>query len=409
MFQDNSSNINYDQDFLSNAHNFNNPTNNVDPLDSVQTHLNSLLLIAELEEALRSCKSKSPGPDGIPYLFIQNLPKNAKIYLLSLYYSIWNNKTFPNSWRHGYVIPILKPDKNKFLPDSYRPICLLNTICKLLEKIINNRLMWFLEKSTYFTPEQNGFRSNRSTTKNLLNIKNEIQTAIQNKQKLGIISFDIAKVYDTAWRSRIIYKLNQILSKGNMLYFINNFLRNRTFQVKTSNSLSDPFTQENGVPQGSTISVTLFLIAINDISQGVRNPNIPLLYADDFTITCRSSNSITIQQLLQDSTNVLMSWSKISGFRFAPNKTSLILINHRKKKETISVNIGSHSIKNKPQVKILGAILDSKATWLPCIRHIKISCTRRINIIKTLSHTSWGANTETLLKIHKTLILSKID
>jgi len=116
-----------------------------------------------------------------------------------------------------------------------------------------------------------------------------------------------------------------------MLDYINNFLGTRTFQVKTSNILSNTFTQENGVPQGSTISVTLFLIAINDISEGIHNPNIPLLYADDFNIICRSANSSTIQQLLQDLINKLEFWSKMSGFRFAPNKTSLILINQKRK------------------------------------------------------------------------------
>jgi len=253
MFQDNSSNSNYDQEFLSNAHIFNDPINTVSPCNNVQTYLNSSLLITELEEALRNCKSKSPGPDGIPYLFIQNLPSNARIHLLSIYNSIWNNNCFPNSWRHGHVIPILKPDKNKFLPDSYRPICLLNTLCKLLEKIINNRLMWHLEKSNFFIAEQNGFRRHRSTTKNILNIKNEIQTTLKNNQSLGLISFDIAKAYDSAWRPRIIQKLNKIITKGNMLDFINNFLGTRTFQVKTSNVLSNTFTQENGVSQGSTI------------------------------------------------------------------------------------------------------------------------------------------------------------
>jgi len=102
--------------------------------------------------------------------------------------------------------------------------------------MINNRLMWHLEKSNYLTLEQNGFRRNRSTTKNILNIKNEIQTALKYNQSLGLISFDLAKAYDSAWRPRIIHKLNQILTKGNMLDFINNFLSTRTFQVKISTS-----------------------------------------------------------------------------------------------------------------------------------------------------------------------------
>lgn len=98
MFEDNSSNSNYyDQEFLPNAHTYNNPTNTVYSYDNIQTYLNSALLITELENALRNCKGKSPSPDGIPYLFIQNLPKNAKIHLLSIYNSIWNSNTYLKS------------------------------------------------------------------------------------------------------------------------------------------------------------------------------------------------------------------------------------------------------------------------------------------------------------------------
>jgi len=77
------------------------------------------------------------------------------------------------------------------------------------------------------------------------------------------------------WRPRILDKLNKVIAKGNTLNFIENFLKRRTFQVKTSKTLSDTFVQENGVPQGSTIYVILFLIAINDISEELTLPTYP--------------------------------------------------------------------------------------------------------------------------------------
>jgi hypothetical protein len=186
--------------------------------------------------------------------------------------------------------------------------------------------MWFLEKFDYFTSVLNGFHiRNRSIINNFLDIKNEIVTYIKNKQKPGMISFDIVKAYDTAWRPRIILKkLNNIIEKGNGLDFISNFLKHHIFQVKTFNTLSDTFPQEIGVFQGSSISVNIFLIAINNIFKEILSLNIPLLYADDFTLICRSTKANNIQQIFQDSTNKLISWSKISGFRFSPEKTSLI-------------------------------------------------------------------------------------
>jgi len=182
----------------------------------------------ELEIVLRTNKSKSPGPDGIPYVFIQNLLLNSIKHLLDIFNTIWNNNLFPKYWRHEFVTPILKSNKNKYLTKSYSPITLLSTLCKLLEKIISPRLVWFLEKIKYISPEQNGFRKNRSILNNLLSIKNEIEISKKNKQS--------------------------------------------------------------------------FLLAINYISKHIPKPIIPMLYAADFSMLCRSSILITIKQILQDAT-----------------------------------------------------------------------------------------------------------
>jgi hypothetical protein len=408
-FKKNSSNINYDQDFIASTQRFTNPTNTVDPSDITQTQLNLPLKIEELEDALSHCKSNSPGPDGIPYIFIKNLPYNSKNFLLALYNTIWENNVFPTSWRHGHVIPIIKPNKNKFKAESYRPICLLNTLCKLIEKIINWRLTWFLEYHNILSPIQNGFRRHRSTFNNLLIIKKEIHTSIMNKQSLGMINFDIEKAYDTAWRPRILYKLNKIITKENILDFITYFLSHRTFLGKTSNNLSDSFCRENGVPQGSTISVTLFLIAINDIAEEINSPCIPMLYADDFTLLCRSTNFALIQQFIQNSTNKLMSWSKLSDFCFSSSKTNLLIFNQKRKSQKIFINIGDRTIQDQPRVKVLGITFDIKALWIPHIQNLKNSITFRLIIIKILAHITWGAQSSTLLKIHKAVILSKLD
>lgn len=58
--------------------------------------------------------------------------------------------TWPTSWKSGIVIPISKPGKDKFRTEGYRPITLLNTMCKLLEKILNHRLNWLKEKKLLF-------------------------------------------------------------------------------------------------------------------------------------------------------------------------------------------------------------------------------------------------------------------
>jgi len=106
-----------------------------------QSYLNCPITIEEILKALKRCTSKSTGPDNIPYSFIQNFNINTLQILLKIYNSIWNHNIFPQSWRNIIVISICKLGKNKFSPEGYRPISLLSTFCKLLEKIVNQRLV----------------------------------------------------------------------------------------------------------------------------------------------------------------------------------------------------------------------------------------------------------------------------
>jgi hypothetical protein len=109
---------------------------------------------------------------------------------------------------------------------------------KIMEKIINLRLIWFLEKNEILSKEQSDFRHARSTMDNLITIKIEIENAFEHKQILGMISLDISKTYDSIWRHKILTLFSKILTNGNMLKYITLFLKERQFQVNLSHNLS---------------------------------------------------------------------------------------------------------------------------------------------------------------------------
>lgn len=149
---------------------------------------------------------------------------------------------------------------------------------------------------------------------------------------MGLVNLDIAKAYDSTWRHNILIKLNQILSKGQILNIITDFLKDRTFQVKANNQMSSEFSQENGVPQGSALSVTLFLIAMDDITQCCSLPVKCNLFADDFNYSCRSNNIITVQKFLQITTNNLEECAGKTSFNFSPKKSNCIVFKKKKDK-----------------------------------------------------------------------------
>ncbi|KAF0703491.1 putative RNA-directed DNA polymerase, partial [Aphis craccivora] len=364
----------------------------INPKNSDQIDLNSSITFNEMETALNKCQRKSPGPDSIPYCFIINLGKIAKKLLLDIYNNIWHSGVISKEWKKGIIIPILKPGKNKHTTEGYRPITLLNTMTKIMEKIINLRLIWFLEKNEILSKEQSGFRHSRSTMDNLITIKTEIENAFKHKQILGMISLDITKAYDSVWRHRILSLLSKILTNGNMFKYITNFLKERQFQVKVSHTLSKTFNQENGIPQGSSLAVTLFLLAINEIVETIKVPVKANLFADDFNIYCRSNNLKTVQELLQIRANSLTDWSKKTGFSFSNLKSQ-----------------NNQDIPHHNKIKTLGITFDSKLNWVPHLKNIRDSISQKLNIIKIISHTSWGGDSSSLLMIYKTLIRSKTD
>ena len=116
----------------------------------------------EMETQLGLCKDSAPGTDDITISMIKHLTTLAKHTLLKAINKLWEASVYPEQWSKEIKLPFLKPGKDPNLPSSYRPISLTSCICKLFERMVNHRLMWFLEKNILF-PEQSGFRKQRST------------------------------------------------------------------------------------------------------------------------------------------------------------------------------------------------------------------------------------------------------
>ncbi|CAH1720846.1 unnamed protein product [Aphis gossypii] len=411
LFYLNSSDENYNATFLNNNIHMRNQhyTSCINPNLDEQIKLNSPIQLAEMVRATSKCTSLAPGPDGIPYCFIHNLPISALDSIIMVFNKIWSSGAIPKKWKHSIVIPIPKPNKNKFETKSYRPISLLNTMVKVLEKIIDSRLRWFLEKNNLLDPRQNGFRRHRSTSNTLHDIQAEIHSTLETKQVMGLIALDISKAYDTAWRPRILKILSNIISIDKLFNFIKNFLTDRTFQVRCNGKSSKLYTQHNGVPQGSTLSVSLFLLAINDIPQAIAPPVKCTLFADDFNLFCRSISPKTTITHLQDTLTALQDWSLVSGFSFSVEKSQCTFFTNKRNIGTTTITMNNIPIPIKKSIKILGILFDSKNTWIPHLKAIRKESLIRINTLKCFAHKSWGSHSSSLLQIYKALILSKLE
>ena len=111
---------------------------------------------------------------------------------------IWRTGKFPEDWHKAVIIPIPKPGKDKTEATNYRPIALTSCICKTMERMMNDRLVWFLESNNLISGIQAGFRKNYCTNAHLVRLDSFIRDAFIKKEHCVAIFFDLEKAYETA-------------------------------------------------------------------------------------------------------------------------------------------------------------------------------------------------------------------
>jgi hypothetical protein len=220
----------------------------------------------ELQRALNSSNSRSPGPDTIPFEFFKQMNDSQKADLLCFYNYIWNTG-LPHQWRDAIVIPIPKPGKCATNAESYRPIALTNCVCKIMERMVNWRLQAFLESGKLLNNCQSGFRAYHSTSDALVRLENSVKTSFIKGQFCIAVFLDITQAFDTVWHCGLIQKLYNLGLAGNLPHFISSFIKMRKISVKVNATCSNSYPLHSGVPQGSVLSPMLFNIMIDDISR----------------------------------------------------------------------------------------------------------------------------------------------
>jgi Reverse transcriptase (RNA-dependent DNA polymerase) len=202
----------------------------------------------EMSEALDGCSGSSPGPDDIEYELIKQLDYQEKLSILNSFNQIWPTGEFPDDWRTATVIPVAKPGKNPELAENYRPRALTSCLCKLLERMVNARLVWFLEKNHLISNQQYGFRKNRSTIDVLSILEQESCEAFRKRQYFSLCSLDLTSAYDRCWRRGILNNMLGMKINGRMLRYASNIMSNRSIRVAIGNTFSSEIRLENGVP-----------------------------------------------------------------------------------------------------------------------------------------------------------------
>ena len=231
----------------------------------------------------------------------------------------------PQQFKIAKVIPLYKSgDKN--LPDNYRPISLLSSFSKFLEKVVCTRLTIFLESNNIITSSQYGFRRNHSTIHPMVHLMNFASTAL-NRKEIGIAIFcDLRKAFDTVDHSILLRKLYKIGIRGLELEWFKNYLSKRKQFVYLNGKSSCLLEILLGVPQGSILGPILFLIYINDLPLASNLKS--LLFADDTALLARGSDLNELTAFVNQEFQKVIQFFNQHKLSLHPEKTKFIVFSN---------------------------------------------------------------------------------
>lgn len=269
------------------AHHFSSVfTRELDSLPEMPNHARVASAITSVQftpqkvaDATKSLKNdSSPGPDGIPAVFLKNCSEGLGLPLSRVMNDSLRMGKVPDIWKESIVIPIYKKG-DRFLPENYRPISLTCNSCKLMEKIVARELTSFLMSNHVLPNGQHGFLPGRSTVTNLLQCLNMWTDQFDNGTPTDVIYLDFEKAFDKVPFNRLLLKLEHYGVRGCLLLWIRDFLVKRRYRVRVNGSLSGQHCVGSGVPQGSVLGPLLFLVYISDLAADIKT-NI-VFFADD--------------------------------------------------------------------------------------------------------------------------------
>ena len=272
-------------------------------------------------------------------------------------------------------------------------------VSKVFEKLVNNRIVDHLEKCGLFPDFQYGFRFSRSTADLLTVVSDRIAGATR------AVALDISKAFDRVWHAGLLHKRRSYGISGQIFSLISSFLSTRRLRVVLDGKSSQEYPVNAGVPQGSILGPTLFLLYINDLPGDVICDI--AIYADDTTLYSRCDRASDLWQQLELASELesdlrdTVDWGKKWLVDFNAGKTQLVLFDQSNNNGSIDVKMGVSILEEISSFKMLGLTFSSKLDWGSYIISIAKTASKKIG---ALIHSMKFLSLEVALYLYKSTI-----
>ena len=334
-------------------------------------------------------RGKAPGPDGIPNEALIALPKTMIEFLAKLYQAILATGYTPKLWRTSKVIFIPKDGKDDYSnPKAYRPISLTCGFLKVMEKIIKNHLTSggiMRELKNQFA-----FRAGCSTETAISKVVDELEKALLNQQ-VGMVAFlDIEGAFDripfrTIAKALKKRKVNNFIKK----WYTNLICHRLAYSEVKGNKLA--VSPSRGTPQGGVLSPLMWNLAIQDLlDQLEKGAPKPTGFADDICITLIGIDPGSLQELMQNTLNKVVTWGNKAGLTFNPGKTQIMVVTNKKKVSLNKLHISGTEIEYVENATYLGLTLNNRLNWAENIKQKCCRAKKALHAVKSMVGSTWG-------------------
>lgn len=333
----------------------------------------------DLEAVMKTIKPKnSSGPDKISSKIIKEIFPAISIPLRYLINLSLQTGFIPERFKVAKVIPIYKSgQKNLFT--NYRPISLLSSFSKILEKVVATQMNRYLRAKNILYIHQYSFRKGHNTSHPVIHFLRNIYNALNDNDQnysMGVF-IDLKKAFDTVNHTILLRKLHHYGFRGMSYLWFENYLRGRVQFVQIEDVASEKRQIECGVPQGSVLGPLLFLLYINDLHLSTNL--FTILFADDTTFQHTSLNLNDLFDTVNTELEKIRIWFQSNKLTLNVSKTKFMIFTKKRRKintEGLELKIGQEAIERigddlpTSNFKFLGHVIDEHLTWKDHINHI---------------------------------------
>jgi len=350
--------------------------------------------VEEVEKVILGLKPKnSTGPDGISTSLLKHIIEEVKTPITTIINQCLSSGIFPHELKVAKITPIFKKNDPQLF-DNYRPISLLPAISKVFEKIIHSQIYSYFVSNHLLFDSQYGFRELYSTQHAGLELASRCYSKLDEKQTPFCIFIDLSKAFDLVDHSILLRKLSCYGFDNNSIKLCKSYLTERRQYVKYGNVVSDKFTIDKGIPQGSVLGPLFFSIFINDLPNAAPLFN-KIIYADDTSLfstlesfDLQKTNDIeVISQNISYEFSKVLDWVKVNKLKINIDKTKCMCFSTRQRSIEYPEIVANNSIIERVKsFNFLGIIIDQHLTWSVHIDHISLKLSRITGVLNRLKN-----------------------